>query len=334
MDFQLWIHKLAALIQEMLSVRVSPVNRKVLAVTYAPRLPSLGNKPLFEAISGWNRPDILMNKYIEDIRSTSYGYAKYTISENVIVSDFIPMAGGQRYTPDLFLAALSDHQPKMEDRADYDAILNQFQVLDKIRSGSIDEVWIMAYPFGGLRESRMGGPGAFFCNGEVLENTSSAGRRFIVMGFNYERGNGEMLENFGHRAENILNQVYARKTGAANLWERFTRIEWDHPGQAEVGTIHHGPNALLSPDRDDHQWAETRTVLSRHRTWYNFPNLSGESEPTSIAAWKAGDITWGHHSWWLHHFPHVPGQTAGVSNNWWKYIIDPDQVSNSKGKNE
>ncbi len=326
MDFAHWLQQIVALIQEMLAGKVAPVNRKVLVITYAPLIPSLGNKPLYEAIAGWSRPDALINKYIEDIRACSYGYANYTVVENVTLPEFTPMLGGQRYTPELFLAALADHQPKIEDRADYAAIIDQFQVLDKVRAGAIDEVWIMGYPFGGLRESRMGGPGAFFCNGEVLENTSASSRRFTMMGFSYERGNGEMLESFGHRAESILDQVFSGKTGDANLWERFTRIDWDHPGQAEVGTIHHGPNASLTPDRDDHQWAETRTVPSRHRTWYNFPNLDGECEPTSSDAWKAADITWGHHSWWLNHFPHITGQTNGISNNWWKYIIDPDQV--------
>jgi hypothetical protein len=135
-----------------------------------------------------------------------------------------------------------------------------------------------------------------------------------------------MLESFSHCAENILERVFSGKSGDDNLWERFTRIDWDHPGQAEVGTVHHGPNAILTPDRDDHQWTEARVVPSRHRTWYQFPDLAGQPEPTSCDAWRAADMTWGHHTWWLKHFPHVAGQTAGISNNWWQYLIDPEQV--------
>jgi hypothetical protein len=330
MDFLQWLQQLLAWFSGQGTPSQpennDPVQRKVMTITYAPPIPSLGNRPLCEAITGWNQPDPLLQQYCQDLSECSYGYANYTIVDSITVPEFVPMWGGGCYTPDLFLAALADHQPKIEDRADYAAILSQHQILQRVRAGEIDEVWLMGYPFAGLRESRMAGPGAFFCNGEVLENTSAAGRRFVVMGFSYERGAGEMLESFSHRAESILDQVFSGKTGADNLWERFTRIDWDHPGQAEVGTVHHGPNAFLSPDREDHQWNETRSVLSRHRTWYQFPDLHGQPEPTSCDAWHAPDMTWGHHTWWLKHLPHVPGQTAGVSNNWWKYIIDPEQV--------
>lgn len=329
MDFLQWLQQWIARLTGQASPAQTdnnPVNRKVLAITYAPLIPSLGNRPLYEAITGWNRPDLLINQYIQDLSDCSYGYAKYTVVESLTVPEFTPMVGGGSYNPSLYLAALADHQPKMDDRADYAAILDQHQVLAKVRSGGIDEVWLMGYPYAGFRESRMAGPGAFFCNGEVLENTSAAGRRFIVMGFSYERAGGEMLESFGHRAESILDQVFSGKSGDANLWERFTRIDWDHPGQAEVGTVHHGPNADLSPGLDDHQWNQARIVPSRHRTWYQFPNLDGLPEPTSSDAWSAPDMTWGHHTWWLKHFPHVAGQAAGIPNNWWKFVVDPEQA--------
>lgn len=326
MDFQRWLQELAARIQEMLSGKITPVTRKVLAVTYAPRMPSSGDLPLYQAMPGWSQPDLLFQGFIDDLRSVSNGYANYVIIENVVEENFIPMKGSLRYTPEQYLATWDSRQPLIEDFADYSAILQQYQVLEKIRAGQVDEVWLMGYPFGGFRESRMGGPGAFFCNGEILENTSAAGRRFVVMGFSYERGLGEMLESMGHRAESILAQVYSSTSGEANLWERFNRIDWTHPGKAEVGSVHHGPNAILTPDRDDHQWTETRKVTSRHRTWFNFPDLSGPAEPISCTAWQQADMTRGHHLWWFQHFPHVAGQQNGIANNWWRYVIDPETV--------
>jgi hypothetical protein len=147
------------------------------------------------------------------------------------------------------------------------------------------------------------------------------------MGFNYERGLGEMLESMAHRAENMIEYAYKNTSAADNHWERFTRIDWDHPGQAEVGTVHHGPNAILTPDRDDHQWTEARSVPSRHKTWYDFPDLSGEPEPTNCTAWQDADMTLGHHMWWFKHFPQKTGRTRGIFNNWWKYVIDPNQIT-------
>jgi len=43
----------------------------------------------------------------------------------------------------------------------------------------------------------------------------------IVMGFSSERGVGEMLHSFGHRAESILTQVFAKTQGKANLYAQF-----------------------------------------------------------------------------------------------------------------
>ena len=43
-------------------------------------------------------------------------------------------------------------------------------------------------------ESIMGGAGAFWCNAPPMKNTAQCPRRFVVMGFNYERYVGEMLE--------------------------------------------------------------------------------------------------------------------------------------------
>ena len=42
-----------------------------------------------------------------------------------------------------------------------------------------------------------------------------AARRFVIMGYNYQRGVGEMLESFGHRSESILEKTFARLTGDA-----------------------------------------------------------------------------------------------------------------------
>jgi hypothetical protein len=140
------------------------------------------------------------------------------------------------------------------------------------------------------------------------------------MGFNPERGVGEMLESFGHRCEDTLRRVYRNKSGAANLFERFCRYDQKNPGQAEVGSIHFAPNS-----QSDYDWGNPRPVPSRCDTWLNFPDLGGAPRTVTCADWGNGDIRL-HHSWWLRRLPHVSGETDGIRNNWWGYIVDPGTV--------
>src|SRR5258708_36370059 len=154
----------------------------------------------------------------------------------------------------------------------------------------------------------MEGAGGLWGNARPLAGTEHAARRFVSMGFNYERGVGEMLEDLGHRAESILTRVFERTRGDANLFERFTRYDQKHPGKAECGNVHFAPNSVR-----DYDWGNTRPVLSRCDTWYRFPDLSGEPRRVTCSEWGNGDIR-EHHRWWLRHFPHTVGATDGISH--------------------
>ena len=138
------------------------------------------------------------------------------------------------------------------------------------------------------------------------------------MGFSYERGVGEMLEDLGHRTESILEHVFHGTRGEANLWQRFTRYDLVAPGRAQVGNVHFAPNSLR-----DYDWGNPRTVLSGCDDWLAFPDLRGDYRPVNCAEWGNGDIR-RHHTWWLSHLPKVSGRIRGISNNWWKYIIQVD----------
>ena len=52
----------------------------------------------------------------------------------------------------------------------------------------------------------MAGRGAYECNSDPVPGVDCP-RIFVIMGFNYERGVGEMLEDFGHRTESIMTHV-------------------------------------------------------------------------------------------------------------------------------
>ncbi|MEE9217183.1 MAG: hypothetical protein V3U32_07070 [Anaerolineales bacterium] len=270
---------------------------------------------------GWNDPDQLVEDFVTDMREASYGIAQFEVVERIVIDEFPIKADGFRYEADQF-AQIWRRRSGFHalDLADYSALLSQFNIIEKVTSGEIDEAWLMAFPYAGYYESTMGGPGAFWCNSPPLLKTERTQRRFVLMGFNYERGVGEMMESFGHRAESILSKVYEGRAADDNLWERFTRYDRQHPGASEVGNMHFAPNS-----QRDYDWGSRRPVVSACDDWYDFPHLSGERRTVNSDEWGGGDIRL-HHAWWYRHLPHVEGDTKGVLNNWWEYILDPDRV--------
>jgi hypothetical protein len=260
---------------------------------------------------------MLIEGYIHDLRTSSHGYLNYQVIEQISVDGFPYKEDGFIYSVDEYLQVMQNpgahHRP---DRADYQRFLTDFDIIGRINSGNIDEVWLFGMPYGGFYESIMGGPGAYFCNAPPLTGTGT-NRRFIIMGFNYERGVGEMLEAFGHRAEFILARTFINTVGAANLWSRFIRYDKSHPGQAECGNVHFAPNS-----QTDYDWGNSRSVPSRCRNWQYFPDLSASPVMVNCNEWGDGDIR-KHHTWWLSLFPHLTGQSNGVAWNWWQYVAAP-----------
>lgn len=296
-----------------------PARPRVLLVIHNPVIRARGGRKLSAAL-GWQDPDQLAHRYTADLQAASHGYARYEIVEQIEVDGLPVKADGFVYTAvdyyERWLGRRGWHEP---DLVDYGRLMAEFHMIERINQNQIDEVWLMGFPYAGYYESIMVGPGAFWCNAPPIE-TQQVRRRFVIMGFSYERGGGEMLENFGHRVESIMKQVYRHKRGAENLWERFTRYDLTHPGQAECGNVHFAPNSVR-----DYDWGNRRPVLSRCHTWLRFPDLSGEPRQVTCREWGNGDIRQ-HHLWWLRHLPHGVGVSGGVSHNWWEYVIDPNRV--------
>lgn len=297
----------------------APVKPGVLVIVHNPIIAAKGGLKAQQAY-GWQDPDKLVGGYCDDLRLCSHGYLNYQIVERIEVDGFPLKKDGYRYTPDTFHQAWNSRKFYQPDAVDYLAIVREFNLIDRINSGVIDEVWLMGFPYCGYYESIMAGPGAFWCNAPALTGTEQASRRFVIMGFNYERGVGEMLENFGHRTESMMRKVYEKKQGDANLWERYIRFDKKFPGQAEVGNVHFAPNS-----EKDYDWGNKRPVMSRADTWLTFPDLSGPGRTMTCADWGNGDIRL-HHRWWLERLPHVTGETDGISHNWWEYAVDPNRV--------
>lgn len=318
---------------------LQPLNPRVLLIIYNPLIDASAGKRMVKAM-GWNDPDQLVADYIADVRECSQNLVTYQVVDRVEVDEFPKLIDGFQYDAATYVQLVQGKAPPHVPGAiDYLNILAQFNTLSRVANNEIDEVWVMAFPFAGLWESAMAGRGAFFCNGGPIDKTSQCPRRFVVMGFNFERGVGEMLEDLGHRAETVLAHVfgsenfwqwaYTRGRSPAttagtnlNLLERFLCFDQIAPGKANIGTMHYAPNS-----QTDYEWGVTTPVSSCADDWKQFPTLP---EPPSYRAmdtreWGGGDIR-AHHKWWLAHLPKVAGVTNGVANNWWKYFADPNTV--------
>ena len=304
---RLWTTKEPARPTE-LPTAVSP---RVLMVIHAPRINGRSLHTHFR----WHNPDQLAAQYVADVAYASYGYANYQIVEQVELDEFPRKADGFSYDATTYLACWQRHggfhQP---DLLDYPHLLRQLDLARRVNSGKIDEVWLFGFPYAGYYESIMVGADAIWCNAPPLQN-GRLQQRFVIMGFSYERGVGEMLENLGHRVEAIMSHVYRQQHGAANLWQQFSRYDKTHPGQAACGNVHFAPNSVR-----DYDWGNPTPVPSSCDDWLNFPHLTSQQRLVTCRDWGNGDIRQ-HHLWWLRRLPHVSGQSNGIAHNWWRYVV-------------
>lgn len=298
-----------------------PVERKVMLIHFDPLVPSAKGRRLSDALAGRD-PEDLLRVFISDLRECSGGYARYRVVERVNIDRLPVKCDGFQYSPDHFMQCWQSgsgfHVP---DAMDYASLFEEADIYKKVNEGVVDEIWMFGPPYCGFYESAMAGKGAFYLNAPVLNLPGKLDRRVVVMGFNYERGVGEMLESYGHRAEDTMRMIFQETRGNSNLWERFTRHDRAAPGKAEVGTIHYSPNS-----EKDYDWGNPREVMSRCDTWLSFPDLSGSGKMVKGEDWGDGDMR-AHHKWWFTRIPHVAGLNEGIDLNWWKYIVDPNEVS-------
>jgi hypothetical protein len=228
-------------------------------------------------------------------------------------------------------------------RADFQHLLQgtQFDVGGKsqtvaahVREGSVDEVYVFVGAAFNLWEAAMFGPDRFKLNSGPIDIEVDSGRAFALMGFNYQRGLAEMLEDYGHRTEGTMTHVYGgwnnrpnEKTlptplTAVTNWDKFT-IFSGTKGDNNIGcgTVHFPPNATNLP----YKWNILNAgVSSTCEGWLKYPNVN------LITGVNSG--TWhgtheGYLRWWLTHLPKMKGRNDNGDrklNNWWRYVVEPD----------
>jgi len=298
----------------------SSVEKNVLLIVHNPKIPSEGNRTLQEVMK-WNDPIQLTEQFIVDLRELSHGYANYKVVETIVSDEMTVMMDGFQYGRDQYVQNMRSRSGWHSlDRVNYEILVEKFNLVEKVNSGLVDEVWFHGYPYGGFYESRMMGDGAFWCNSPQMPDSAGVNKRFVMMAYNFERGVGEMLESYAHRVESIMEQTYRGKAEKRNMWHRYVQYDKTHPTHSNMGSVHFAPNS----DRD-YDWGNDRVVYSCADDWLNYPYLTGESRPMSCEEWGGGDI-YAHKKWWLSHIPHFEGQKDGIANNWWQYIVDPNLV--------
>ena len=300
------------------SVGAQPLVVKVVALNFDPVIPSEGGKRLHE-VCGWNDPRRLAAGYVADVAEASHGYVKYQIVEWRDIDTFHTKIDGFCYGPEQYMECHRSgkgwHQP---DTADYPKTFVDQQLLPRIDRGEVDEVWFFGGPYFGYNESAMAGPGAFYINGAVYDQVKSQ-RAFAIMGFNYERGEAEMIHDLGHRTESTMGRVYGgwSMEKLDHNWARFAANLWQSGRAAGVGSCHVPANG-----ESEYDYANVREVESSADDWLEYPALTGKVTMVSRNNWGGPNYQRNYLKWFFARLPHRPGWNAdGRLNNWWEYVF-------------
>jgi hypothetical protein len=216
---------------------ITPITRKVLVIDFHPAaVPAI-----------WKRSDDLIPKYIEAMKKASKDILDYQVVEKLEVPEYPVLMDGRQYTDTTYAEVLADDKRALRDAngsymfADYGQIIQKFDLLQKVESGQIDEVWMFGGPYFGFYESRMVGKGAFWCNGPAIEQDC---RRFVIMGFNYERDVKEMVHDYGHRSESLLAKQFGSETFLQKMYRLQSNVVTANAYEqflVNLGTVHRKP---------------------------------------------------------------------------------------------
>jgi len=316
-----------------------PLRVNVLVLEFDPLIPPELHSPgdpgtqarSLREVAGWNDPRQLAAGYMQDVCDASGGLIQYHVVEWLIVRRFQKKVDGFVYTPETYMACLRGgtvnnpcwHQP---DGLDYPHMINEFGLIPRVESHEIDEVWMMGMPYAGYWESAMAGRGAFEVNGQAYADVP-CNRRFVIMGFNVERGVAEMLHDLCHRTEATLSRIYGgwQADQLTTNWARFA-ANAAQSGTAAVGTCHYPPNG-----ERDYDYANPRMVESTAPDWLNYPDLRGLKERLNCEHWRdpykdargQPDYHRNYMCWWFKHLAKAPGVNPdGRLNNWWEYVFN------------
>jgi hypothetical protein len=240
---------------------------RVLPIIINPTLTNDG-QTLVDIYGGRSRVESLISEHCEDLNDIFQEdfFVDWAHYEKI---DFVPVKqDGFMYTSANYLAAVGDSQQHHEpDLVNYWDFIDKFHLIQRKLDHEFDEVHVWGGPWMGFHESQMIGMGSVFCNsGPIVASCP----KFVLMGYNYERGTGEALESVAHRAESIFQYRYPK------TWNYF---------KSEVGTVHKPFNGV-----QDYDWSNKSYALFSHR---------GTTQVANCDLWGCDGL--GYLKWWFAH---------------------------------
>ena len=149
---------------------------------------------------------------VEDARVTSHGFVNYEVIEKIDYDGFPQFRSGFSYTETRFL----EMWEKDRDKADkgmtsFKWVFEKLTLAERIRAKDVAEIWIWGAPYMAWDELHGRSPVIKSRTRPTIPgfyrpyDIPDIGRTVWVTGWNYERGEGEMLESYCHRIESVLS---------------------------------------------------------------------------------------------------------------------------------
>ena len=322
-------HLLAASTFEPPPLEVTDDNQvqtiRVLVLNYEPRIPTEGNRRLWEVFN-WNDPRDLAQGFIGDMERASGGAIDYEIVEWRHLEEFPVFRGGFRHEPSDYVAKRRAGSGLPESDVDFYAIAEEHDLAELINDRAIDEIWGFGdHYFGLFGEAWLVGPQSFFINGPTFDDLP-VDRAVAGFGFNYERGVAEMLHNNSHRTENHMSRAFNYDWDFQNPetpWDFFTaNVGQTSATEFGVGSGHFPANGVR-----DYDYSNTQSVMSYADEFVqSYPDQTYDAVQIDRNAWgdrDVGDWHRGYMEWFFGHLPRAAGESPdGRQNNWYKYIYN------------
>lgn len=311
--------------QSLVRVDVEPSMRKRVMVIEINPIINSGEVRLNDYM-GWHDIQTLENSMINTLRTSTGGLVEYEVVRREEYDDYPYHLDGFKYSFETWWQCWQDHNTCHNTLTDYNRLLTEFQVCELRNQKQIDELWFWVGPWvGSMYEATMTGPDAFHTNGPPIAGNGCE-RQMHVLALNPERTYDYALHAYVHRIEGTMNYLFGEDPRHLpyphnTFWGKFASGDVALPGESGCGWMHYTPNSLVA-----YEYNNQRVVQSYCQDWYAFPNLQETKTGVNCLDWgctQAGFI-----SWWLDHLPRYTGQVEGKWNNWWRYVLDYEEVTN------
>ncbi|HWZ92848.1 MAG TPA: hypothetical protein VNW92_28475 [Polyangiaceae bacterium] len=308
----------------------------VLVLVYNPILHSQNDVKLRSFRSFFDPKDISV-RLAAHMREVTNGKLNYRIHEFREINEWPPQLPGATLDEVTYL----NGAPGATQSADYGQIFDSQKICDLVVQQNLSEVWLWGGPNADVGVS-FGFPDfAYRLPGDVIpegapavdvatyrahqQNLPDCGKAVWVMGFDYTAELDWALLLYDHRVEHALSLnigAISATVGVSDPFAKFSQIDRDYPGDAQVGRAAIPPNAGAGTNGDimNGGFANPNSVPSGAADWLNYPSLTGEKQPVNCSTW--GCTLDGYQRWYQAHIPSGSGASAGVCNDWWTYAVD------------